>query len=612
MAVSVRNLLSSIAFATLVSTPALSDTLFFNGDILTMDGPDPVYAEAVVEQDGKISFVGAKTEAIESYPDASLHDLGGQTMLPGFLDPHGHFMFALNMVNQVNVANPPVGPVTDFPSTIAVLEAFKKERNIESGEWIVGWGYDQEGLAEGRHMTKTDLDTAFPDNKVMIIHVSGHGGVLNSAALEWAGIDESTETPAGGIIARLDGSNEPAGLLMETAYIPVFENLPQPSEAELLELMDEAQMMYASEGYTHAQEGFTHLKDLAFLQKAGSEGRIFLDIVSLPGFLEAPEFVGNPDYVFGEYVDGLKLQGIKFTQDGSPQGKTAHVTKAFLTGGPNGEENWVGETSQPYEDFAAQVKGAVEAGLQIWIHANGDATIDQAISAVRAAGLSAEDDRRTIIVHSQFQRPDHLEDYAELGMNPSYFTNHAYFWGDVHIKNIGREAAEFISPVMSAKAKGLNYSNHTDFNITPLDPMFVMWTARARETRSGEILGADERADAYTALQGLTTGPAWQLFEENEKGMIRAGLMADFVILSQNPMTTDNADVRDIKVVETIKGGKVIYSTKAQLANPSARFCTESGGTYDIRDGDGGKVGICVLPDGNEVEAWTYFRENAG
>ncbi|WP_369410518.1 amidohydrolase family protein [Parasedimentitalea denitrificans] len=608
----IQAITSTTAVVGLMVAPALADTLYFNGEILTMDGPEPSYVEAVVEKDGRIAFVGSKSEALIAYPDAVPRDLEGQTMLPGFLDPHGHFMFALNMVNQVNVAIPPVGTVTKIADLVENLKAFQQERDIQPGEWIVGWGYDQDGLAEGRHIIKSDLDAAFPDNKIMLIHVSGHGAVLNSAALDWAGIDASTETPAGGIIARVDGSNEPAGLLMETAYIPVLEKLPQPTESEMLELMEEAQMMYASEGYTHAQEGFTYLKDLAFLQKAADEGRIFLDIVSLPAFVEAREFVGNPNYVFGEYNGGLKLQGIKFTQDGSPQGKTAHVSHPYLTGGPNGEEGWTGETTQPREDFEAQVKMAIEAGLQVFVHANGDATIDQVIEAVRGAGVTAADDRRTIVVHSQFQRPDQLDAYVELGLSPSYFTNHTFFWGDVHVRNIGQEAAEFISPVMSSKAKGLTYSNHTDFNVTPLDPMFVMWSARARQTRSGVILGADERADAYTALQGLTTGPAWQIFEEGEKGMIRTGLKADFVVLSQNPMTTDIDSLRETEVIETIKEGRVIYSSNPKLANPSATFCIESGGAYDIRDGEGGKVGYCTLADGSEVDAWEYYRKNAG
>jgi predicted amidohydrolase YtcJ len=147
-------------------------------------------------------------------------------------------------------------------------------------------------------------------------------------------------------------------------------------------------------------------------------------------------------------------------------------------------------------------------------------------------------------------------------MSPSYFTNHTFFWGDVHARNIGPEKAAFISPVKSAAQKGLIFSNHTDFNVTPLDPFFVIWSAMARETRSGEILGADQRVDAYTALQGLTSGPAWQIFEEDRKGRIKPGLMANFVILSSNPVTTPVDEIRDIEVLETIKEGVTIYSTQ--------------------------------------------------
>lgn len=536
-----------------------ADKIYMNGNILTMDGDTPVYAEAVATLDNKIVFVGARDEALSRYPAAQQRDLDGKALLPGFLDAHGHFMFALNMVNQVNVANPPVGPVVDIPSTVAALEAFQAEAQIPDGGWIVGWGYDQEGLEEGRHMTRVDLDEHFPDHKVILIHVSGHGAVLNSQALAFSGVDENTETPAGGVILRLPGSNEPAGLLMETAYLPVFANLPQPSESELLELMKPAQMMYASEGYTHAHEGFTHMKDLDFLRRAAAEGTIFLDLVTLPAFTEAEKWMRDPTYKFGEYNNGLKLQGIKFTQDGSPQGKTAHVTTPYLTGGPAGEENWLGETTQPKDDFIEQVKEALDAGLQVFVHANGDATIDQAIEAVEAASITAADDRRTVVIHSQFQRPEHLDSYVRLGMSPAYFTNHTFFWGDVHVRNIGREKAEFISPVKSAKAKNLVYSNHTDFNITPLNPFFVMWTAMSRESKSGDVIGEKERVDAYTALQGLTTGPAWQIFEENRKGMIKEGLLADFVILSADPVEVGVRGIRDIEVVETIKEGKSIY-----------------------------------------------------
>jgi predicted amidohydrolase YtcJ len=396
---------------------------------------------------------------------------------------------------------------------------------------------------------------------VILIHVSGHGAVLNSRALTFVGIDANTKTPPGGIINRLPGGKEPAGLLMETAYVPILERLPQPTESERLELMKPAQMMYAREGYTHAQEGATFIRDLDFLSKAAEAGKIFLDIAALPSFVDMPKWLHNPKYKFGQYRKGLKLQGVKFVQDGSPQGKTAYVTTPYLTGGPGGQPNWRGETTQPKDDFLRQVKEAFDAGLQVFIHANGDATIDQAIEAVEKAGISAASDRRTVMVHSQFQRPDQLDKYVKLGISPSYLTNHTFFWGDVHVKNIGPEKAAFISPIKAAKAREIVFSNHTDFNVTPLDPFFVLWTAMARQSRRGAIIGPEQRVDAYTALQGLTTGPAWQLFEENRKGMIKEGLLADFVILSADPLHTDVEKIRDIRVLQTIKEGKTVYTT---------------------------------------------------
>lgn len=537
-----------------------ADVIFHGGTILTMDGDSPSYAEAVAVKNGMIQFVGPTSSALKFRGGTTqVRDLGGKILLPGFIDAHSHFLFALNMVNQVNVANPPVGPAKDIPSTVSALKAYQAKAKVRPGGWIVGWGYDAEGLAEGRHITKDDLDPHFPDHKVMLIHVSGHGAVLNSKALAFAGIDANTKTPSGGVINRLPGGSEPAGLLMETAYLPVMERMPQPSQTEMLERMKPAQMMYARFGYTHAQEGFTALKYLDFLLTAAEADTLFLDIAALPSFVDMPKWLNNKKYKFGEYRKGLKLQGVKFTQDGSPQGKTAYVSTPYLTGGPSGQLNWRGDTTQPKEEFLRQVKMAFDAGLQVFVHANGDATIDQVIEAVEKAGITAAKDRRTIVVHSQFQRPDQLDKYVRLGMSPSYFTNHTFFWGDVHVKNVGPERAAFISPLKAAKAKAIIFSNHTDFNVTPLDPIFVIWTAMARQSKSGQIIGPDQRVDAYTALQALTTGPAWQVFEENRKGKIKEHFLADFVVLSADPVKTAIERIRDIQVLETIKQGKTIY-----------------------------------------------------
>jgi len=533
--------------------------LYYGGDIITMNGDTPQYAEAVVEKNGKIAFVGSKEEAQKKFSNARMIDLKGNTMLPGFLDPHSHFMSALRMVNQVNVAAPPVGTAKNIPQIIEKLKAFQEEKHIPEDGWILGWGYDQDLLDEKRHITKVDLDKAFPKRKVLIIHVSMHGAVLNSQALKWAGIDENTKTPDGGVIARMPNSNEPAGLMMETAYIPIFAKLPQASESEMLDLMKPAQMMYTSNGYTQAIEGFSHTSDVDFLMKAASQERNFIDILALPAFTEMDKWFNNPKYPFGVYNNKLKLQACKITLDGSPQGKTALVSHPYHGGGPSGQKDWKGESSITQNQLDALTKKLFDANIPMHIHTNGDGAIDMMIKTVKKAGITAKDDRRTVIVHSQFQRPEHLDEYVSLGLTPSYFTLHTYYWGDVHIKNIGKEAAFFISPVKAATEKGIVYSNHTDFNVTPLDPFWVLWSAMARESREGVIIGPDQRVDAYTALQGLTTGPAWQVFEENRKGKIKEGMLADFVVIKNNPLKQKVTEIKDNEVLATIKEGNVVY-----------------------------------------------------
>lgn len=535
---------------------------YFGGDIITMSGENPKYVESVVKKDDKIVFVGNISDAEKKFPKAKKYDLKGNTMLPGFIDPHSHFMSVIRMINQVNVASPPMGTTKNIDDIMNLLVQFKKEKNIKDGEWIVGWGYDQDLLEEKRHITKLDIDKYLPNNKVLIIHISMHGAVLNSQALEWAGINEKTPTPKGGIMARLPNSNEPAGLVMEMAYIPIFGKMPQPSEEEMMSLMKPAQMVYASNGYTQAIEGYSHISDMDLLIDAANKNKLFIDIVSLPGFTEMKEWLNNPKYTFGVYNNHLKFGGGKFTLDGSPQGKTAFMCTNYLTGGPNGEKDWDGSTSIQRDNLAKMAKAMVDNNIQINFHANGCGAINDAIYAIEKAGIKAGDNKRPIIIHSQFQTPEHLDKYAELGISPSYFTNHTFFWGDVHIKNMGLEIASFISPMKSAKDKGLVTSNHTDFNVTPLNPFFTMWTATNRITRAGVVLGEDERISTYEAIKALTTGPAWQFFEENRKGKIQEGMLADFVILKNNPLKQNIADLKDNYVITTIKDGNIIFDKK--------------------------------------------------
>jgi len=546
------------ATVTAASSPG-ADLIIHGGPILTMEGETPAYAEAVVVSGGRIAFAGAAAEALQQKSAGTVvKDLAGKAMLPGFVDAHSHFINAPTLSRLVNVSPSPVGTGDTVAQIIAALQAWQAKATVPDGGWIMAWGYD-DSMVQGGTLTKRELDAAFPNHKVMVLHVSLHGAVLNSKALEWAGVTRDTPTPEGGIIARGPDGKDPEGLLMETAFLPVFANLPQPSEDERLELLEPGQVMYAENGYTLANDGYTHVKDIRFLQKAGAQGRLFIDIVVLPGFSEMGEWLGKPEFPFGEWQNRLKLQGLKITQDGSVQGKTASYLEPLLTDGPQGQKRWHGNTTLPYEDFAELFDTGRKAGLQVFVHANGDGAIQQVIEAAEASGLKAGDDSRTIVIHSQMQHPEDIAKYVALGLTPTYFTNHAFFWGDVHRRNIGEERASFISPMKSAMDAGLKATNHSDFNVTPLDPLFMLWTSMARTTRSGHVLGPDQRIDAYRGLQALTINPAWEYREETRRGSIAPGKLADFVILSADPLKTPVDAIRDIEVVETIKEGKTIY-----------------------------------------------------
>jgi len=556
-------------------TPATgAEKIFRGGTIITMDDKRRQVA-AVAVAGGRILAAGDEAEVMKLKTDGTvIVDLGGKTLMPSFIDSHGHFMNAPRIVTWANVSGPPVGPITKIADFVPVLQAHVKKQGIKKGDWIIGYGYDRSNLAEGRELLASELDPAFPDNPVMLIHSSNHGAVLNSAAFKIVGYDENTPTPPGGVINRVEGTNKPAGFIMETAFLPIFGNMPQPSERELLDTLHEAQQIYASAGVTTCSEGATHAAELAFLRKGAAEGLLYLDVVSLPLILEIPALIREyaPNFqggsmelpsetaqAFGHYKDHLKLQGFKFALDGSPQGKTAFWTQPLLTKGPGGEDNWRGQPLFPPETVNKALKEVYDKGIQVWCHCNGDASIDMMIDGSRAAGVKADQDRRTVIIHSQCMRPDQLPQYAELGFSPSFFTVHTFFWGEEHMANLGPERASFISPMKSAIAKGLTCSNHSDFSVTPMDPMRMMWSAITRRSRAGKVIGPDERVDRWESLKALTINAAWQLREEDQKGTIAAGKLADLVILDGDPLTVPEEKILEIKTVETFKEGKSVF-----------------------------------------------------
>lgn len=541
---------------------ATADAIYFGGDIVTVNDAQPA-VEALAVKDGKILMVGSRADIEKNHKGATTQmiDLAGKTLLPGFLDPHSHYINSITVANQANVFAPPAGPGKDVASIVSELKKFRDEHNIPAGEIIQAYGYDENAMPRGTALTRDDLDKDFPDNPVIVGHVSMHGAVLNSAAMKKYGVSAATKTPPGGVVLRKPGSNEPSGLVMETAFLPVFSALPKPSAQQEIEWSRAGQMLYAANGITTAQEGATHAADLALMQRAAAGGASVIDVIAFPFFTDFDAIIEkNPANEWGKYVSRVKLGGAKITLDGSPQGKTAYFTTPYLTGGPGGQKNWHGEPSFPEADVKAFFKKVYDLGLPLNAHANGDAAIDILLRAHEfAAAGDLSKDRRVTIIHSQFVRPDQLDKYVAYKMTPSFFTEHTYYFGDTHVLNRGKEQAFFESPMRAAIDKGLRPTNHTDFVVAPLDQLFVLWSAVNRISRNGVVIGPDQRVTPMEALKAITINVAYQYGEEKSKGSLENGKLADFVILDKNPLKVDPLAIKEIKVVETIKDGKAIY-----------------------------------------------------
>ena len=540
-----------------------ADVIYHGGDIVTVDDKNPT-AEALAVSKGKIVAVGTKADVLKLKGETTkLVDLGGKTLVPGFLDGHSHFINCLQVAHQANCFAPPAGPGKSIADIIASLKMTQAKFKIPNGEFIIGYGYDGDAITDGREMTAADLDAAFPDNPVFVQHVSLHGAVCNSAALKKFKISKETPTPPGGVIVRKPNSMEPEGLLMEAAWMPVFMNLPKPSEEELLTRFQEGQEIYAAAGVTTAQEGATMRGDVALLQKAAAKGLLSIDVAAYPFVIEAPAvFKTTPPGQFGQYSNHLKLAGIKITLDGSPQGRTAYFTTPYLTGGPGGEKNWRGEPLFPKAQAEEFIKFVYDNNLQLIIHCNGDAAIDMFLECHEKVAKDRFADRRTTVIHSQFVRKDQLEKYVDYKIMASFFTEHCFYFGETHLKNRGKEQTYFLSPMKTALEMGIHCANHTDFNVSPIDQMFVMWSAVNRISRKGEVIGPDQRITPLHSLKALTIDSAHMYQEEKTKGSLEVGKRADLVVLDKNPLKVDPMAIKDIKVMETIKDGKTIYTAK--------------------------------------------------
>ena len=552
-----------LCFASSTLTHAqTADTIYHNGRILTMAGTQPVYAEALAVNDGKIVFVGEKAVALRMKGNATkVVDLEGKALLPGFVDAHSHYINSLLVANQCQLYAPPSGVGKDVPSIIAELKRYAEERKIPKGELVMGYGYDDTVMPDGRLLNRGDLDEAFPDNPVRVDHVSMHGGVLNSLALKKYGISADTKTPPGGVIVRKPGSEEPWGLIMETAFLPVFEQSEPMTAQQEIDATRAGQLLYARAGITTAHEGATHYAQLQTMKRASDVGANMIDIVAFPFITDLEKIVGEyPAQEWLKYHNRLKLGGVKITMDGSPQGRTAFFTSPYLTGGPSGEKDWRGELSFPQDLANKMVKQVYDLNLPLNLHCNGDAAIDAFFTAYEfARGGDYSKPWNVTTIHNQFLRKDQIGKFVKYKVRPSLYTLHTYYFAEAHIANRGSEQAMYISPMRDVIDAGLHPSNHTDFVVAPLDQMMMLHSAVNRVSRKGAVIGKGQQVTPFEGLKAMTIWVAEQYGEQDTKGTLASGKLADLVILDKDPTRVDPLELKNIRVLETIKEGVTIY-----------------------------------------------------
>ncbi|HMR40491.1 MAG TPA: amidohydrolase [Ignavibacteria bacterium] len=548
-----------------VETKNKADAIYYGGDIITMEGETPAYAEAIAINDGKIIFVGSRSEAEKFKGDSTvMHDLKGQTLLPGFIDAHGHAFNAGIQAASANLLAPPDGTCTDIPSLISLLKewASKNQNAIGKYGWIAGFGYDDSQLKEKRHPTAEDLDAVSDSIPVLIIHQSGHLASMNSKALELAGYNENSKDPAGGIIRRKEGSKQPNGVLEEMAFfLPLFSMMsvldPEANEKIALAGVD----AYKKFGYTTLQEGRASNDACETWFNLGKKGILDVDIACYPDIQTQVDYMKEKG-TQKDYKDHVRIAGVKLSLDGSPQGKTAWLTEPYVVPPPGQNKDYKGYPAIPKtEDAESLIEIAYKNNWQLLTHVNGDAAIDEYIAAVRTAvDKYGNDDRRTVAIHSQTARFDQLDSMKVLKIIPSFFGMHTFYWGDWHVnETLGKDRAYRISPAGTALKKGMIFTEHHDAPVALPNSIMILYSVVNRKSRSGEIIGPDERISPYNALRSITTWAAYQYFEENNKGSLKEGKLADLVILSDNPLKIEPEKIKDIVVNETIKEGKTVY-----------------------------------------------------
>jgi predicted amidohydrolase YtcJ len=532
---------------------AAADLVVMRANVWTGDAAQPS-ARAIAIVGDRIVAVGSSDE-IERWRGTGTReiDAGGRRVVPGFNDAHVHFVDGGSQLDYLDLKDAPTAG--EFARRIA-----DRAKTMAAGEWMLGGNWDDQNWTPALLPTKELIDAATATTPVFLSRYDGHAALANSLALKLAGVTARTPDPPGGAIVR-DAHGNPTGVLKDAAMNAVTRVIPPPTPERRLHAIRRALEHAASVGITSVQDMNPPSEDVAAFADLAYRGELTTRIYAAPmetGWQDQAKL--GIHRAFGS--PWLRLGGVKGYADGSLGSTTAFFFQPY-TDAPN-TRGLLSDEMQPLDAMRARLVGADKAGLQLCIHAIGDAAISQILDlfddVVNANGAR---DRRLRIEHAQHIAPKDFDRFAALGVIASVQPYQAIDDGRWAERRIGPERVKTTYAFRTLRDKGVRLALGTDWPVAPLNPMLTLYAATTRATLDGKNPNGwvpEQKISIQDAVAAYTSGAAYAEFQERDKGTIARGKLADLVILSDDIFSIPAAAIKDVKVVTTIVGGRVVYS----------------------------------------------------
>ena len=517
------------------------DWVFLNGQILTLDDAD-TRASAMAIRGEEIVAVGG-AELRDQY-QGKVVDLDGSTILPGFNDTHVHIIgrpyYYIDLTKVASIA--------EIQQLIAA-----KVAALGEGAWITGYGWSEDELAEGRRPLRGDLDAVAPNNPIMLTRAGAHSAVFSTTALALAGVDATTPDPEGGVIER-DEDGELNGVIRERHNELVGRLIPDPEWVDLRASLAQQLKDLFSLGITSFTQANGQFEYFSEWQAIYEEYAGQLPRGTIQHFWRGTEAMEAFRRSAGVGDEELKVGAVKLLADGGFTGPAAYTKKPY-----RGEEEYRGKLNLPIGDIRTILTDAHAAGWQLGVHAIGDAAIELVVE-ILADALAAHPraDHRHYLNHfTVMPSLATMDKMAARGIAISQQPNFLYTLEGRYVANLDGDRLQRNNPMATPMSRGIHVAMSSD--ILPLGPWVGIYAATTRKGMSGAVYGPEEKISRIEALRAYTAKAAWLTFEEDRKGMLKAGMLADFIVLDEDPLSVPDEELLNLRPAETWLGGRQVY-----------------------------------------------------